>query len=56
MNIWVSSEIATVSLRIFNLNTSAFYGLRQAQYKLTGWVFDSIAIASTSPDEKHHEL
>lgn len=48
----VSSEMATVSLRILNLNTSAFYGRRQAQYKLARWVFDSIAIANTSPDEK----
>lgn len=48
-------KIATVSLRLLNLNTSAFYGRRQAQYKLARWVFDSIAIASTSPDEKKHE-
>lgn len=51
----LSSEIATVSLRLLNLNTSAFYGRRQAQYKLARWVFDSVAIASTSPDEKKHE-
>lgn len=48
--------MATVSLRILKLNTSAFYGRRQAQYKLARWVFDSIAIANTSPDEKKHEL
>lgn len=54
--IWVSSEITTVSLRILNLNTSAFYGRSQAQYKLARWVFDSIAIANTSPHEKKHEL
>jgi len=52
----MSSETATVSLRILNLNTSAFYGRRQAQYKLTRWVFDSLTIANRSPDEKKHEL
>lgn len=44
----VFSEIATVSLRIPNLNTTAFYGKRQAQYKSARWVFDSIAIANKS--------
>lgn len=51
----LSSETSTVSLRLLNLNTSAFYGRRQAQHKLVRWVFDSIAIASVSPDEKKHE-
>lgn len=52
----LSSKIATVSLRTLNLNTSAFYGRRQAQYKLARRVFDSTAIASTSPDEKKCKL